>query len=152
MEIRVATNSDVEVIMALYSELMEFEMSLLNGDMKEIQLNWERKKTREDIEKILNDENMNLFVAEDSGGIQGFITGGISKGVKHPEGALDVYIREEHRGKGVGTRLMDRLCVRFREQGCKSVLVNAYAVNEPARRFYKKYGLELLGETYKKKL
>ena len=40
----------------------------------------------------------------------------------------------------------------FREEGCKSVLINAYATNEKATRFYKKYGLELLSETYKMKL
>ena len=50
--------------MTLYNELMEFEMSLLEGDMKDI---------------------------------------------KHKEGALDIYIKEEYRGMGIGTRLMNSL-------------------------------------------
>lgn len=171
MEIRKSRVSDLDEIMSLYSELMEFEMSLLEGDMKDIQLNWERKKTRGNIEGFLRNETMRIFVAEDDDNetrddneirsdndikscknIQGFIVGATSKGIKHKEGSLDIYIREEYRGKGIGTGLMDRMFEWFREEGCASVLINAYAANSAATNFYKKYGLELLGETYKMKL
>ena len=153
MRIRKSRVSDLNEIMSLYNELMEFEMSLLEGDMRDIQLNWEKMKTRDNIEGFLRNETMRIYVAEDDNNkIQGFITGATSKGIKHKEGALDIFIREEYRGKGMGTRLMDVLLEWFREEGCRSVLINAYAVNEQATKFYKEYGLELLGETYKMKL
>jgi ribosomal protein S18 acetylase RimI-like enzyme len=153
MNIRKATISDAAEIMTIYNELMDYEMSLLEGDLKSIQLNWERKKTLENVEAYLLNENMRLFVAvDDDNKILGFITGAHSKGVKHREGRLDIFIRKEYREKGTGTALMDRMFEWFRDEDCISVLVNVYAANERAKEFYKKYGLELLGETYKMKL
>ena len=126
----------------LYHELMEFEMCLLEGDLKDIQLNWEKKKTPDEIKKLLNDQTKMIFVAEDDNNkIQGSIVGATSKCIKHREGALDIFIKEKHRGKGIGTRLMDRLFEWFREEGCRSMLINAYAANEQATKFYKKYGV-----------
>ena len=152
MNIRKAIDSDINEIISLYHELMDYEMSLLKSDMLEIQLNWESKKTFEEIEKVLKDSTKIIFLAENKNRIVGFILGGISKGIKYKEGALDIYILEEHRGKGIGTQLMNKIFEWFRKEDCMSVMINAYADNKRAVDFYKKYGLVLLGETYKVKL
>ncbi|MCK5038689.1 MAG: GNAT family N-acetyltransferase [Thermoplasmata archaeon] len=153
MNIRKAVDPDASDIMTLYHELMDFEMSLLKPDMLEVQLNWESKKTREDIGKIMKDPTKIIYLAEeDDSEIIGFIVGAASKGIRDNEGLLDIYIKEDHRGCGIGTMLMDKIFDWFRSENCKSVMINAYSDNKKAIEFYKKYGLELLGVTFKMKL
>ncbi len=93
-----------------------------------------------------------IFIAEEQNEIIGFIVGAASKGIRYKEGLLDIYIKEEYRGKGIGTLLMDTMFEWFRKEDCRSVMINAYADNKLALDFYKKYGMVLLGETYKMKL
>lgn len=153
MNIRKAIDPDTSDIMTLYHELMDFEMSLLKPDMLKVQLNWETKKTREDIETIMKDPAKIIFLAEEENNeIIGFIVGAVSKGIQDNEGLLDIYIKEDHRGCGIGTMLMDQIFDWFRSRNCKSVMINAYSDNVKGIEFYKKYGLELLGVTFKMKL
>lgn len=93
-----------------------------------------------------------IFVAESNGKIVGFITGRISKGVKHKEGSFDIYIKSEFRGKGIGNELMNKLLKWFKTKNCKTVSLNVYSSNKKAKQFYKCLGFKLVSETYKKKI
>ena len=153
LNIRKAIDLDISDIITLYHELMDYEMGLLKPDMLEIQLNWESKKTREEIETVMNDPAKIIFLAEnDDNETVGFIVGAVSKGIQDNEGLLDIYIMEQYRGKGIGTELMDTIFDWFRSENCKSVMINAYSDNKKAIEFYKKYGLELSGVTFKMKV
>ncbi len=52
----------------------------------------------------------------------------------------DIIVTEKMRGKGIGTMLMDRLIEEAREKGFKRISWQVLDWNEPAIKFYKKYG------------
>jgi len=51
----------------------------------------------------------------------------------------DIIVTEEHRGKGLGSMLMDALIAEAREKGFRGISWQVLDWNEPAIRFYKKY-------------
>lgn len=89
-----------------------------------------------------NRENM-IFVAEDSSGIIGFITGG--KREENTEvGAADLtslYLLDACHGQGIGRKLVDQLMDDFKKQGYKKVYVDVLADND-TRYFYMYLGAD----------
>ncbi|RFZ94298.1 GNAT family N-acetyltransferase [Mucilaginibacter conchicola] len=55
----------------------------------------------------------------------------------------DLIVTEEHRGKGLGKLLFDRLFQEVRELGFSGMVWQVLDWNEPAINFYKKYGADL---------
>lgn len=52
----------------------------------------------------------------------------------------DIIVTEKMRGKGIGTMLMDRVIEEAREKGFQRISWQVLDWNEPAIKFYKKYG------------
>ena len=52
----------------------------------------------------------------------------------------DLYVRPEHRGRGVGRRLLRHLARLARERGCRRFEWSVLDWNEPAIRFYRRIG------------
>lgn len=52
----------------------------------------------------------------------------------------ELYVREDQRGKKVGTALMQAVERHFIELGCKALLVDCFAPNTLAHQFYERYG------------
>lgn len=95
---------------------------------------------------------MAVFVAEYDGNLAGFLTAGISKGLKFKEGSFDIYVKSGFRGKGIGERLMKEALGWFKSRRCRAVSLNVYSSNKEAKRFYEKFGFKLLSEIYKRKM
>jgi GNAT superfamily N-acetyltransferase len=57
----------------------------------------------------------------------------------------DFVVAREHRGKGVGRKLIETAIERCKEMGCCEVEVTTEFTNTDAREFYKKCGFEELG-------
>lgn len=93
-------------------------------------------------QNLENRENM-IFVAEDSSGIIGFITGGKRK--ENTEvGATDLtslYLLDACHGQGIGRKLVDKLMHAFKKQGYKKVYVDVLADNA-TRHFYTYLGAD----------
>ena len=58
----------------------------------------------------------------------------------------DVSVKEDRRGKGVGTELMERLKDQLRREGVTRIDVAVHLENPDARRFYEKSGFVRLNE------
>lgn len=57
----------------------------------------------------------------------------------------DIFVLEQHRGRGIGTRLF-RFCVdEAKREGCGRMEWTALDWNEPAHRFYESFGAKRLG-------
>ena len=54
----------------------------------------------------------------------------------------NLYVRPEHRGKGVGSELLSRAEQQLFEAGVNRVGLEVLAPNEAARRFYERHGYE----------
>lgn len=57
---------------------------------------------------------------------------------------LHIDILPEYQRMGLGHQLMDALCNNLREKGVKGVVLTVWHKNEKGRRFYEKYGFDLI--------
>lgn len=92
-----------------------------------------------------------VFVAEDTGGIFGFASGGprerFSRGLREYEGELEtVYVLPSHQGTGAGRQLVGAVARHLAEIGVPSMLLWAFEENRPTRRFYESLGGILIAE------
>ena len=54
----------------------------------------------------------------------------------------NLYVRESHRGEGIGSDLLTAAEERLRENGADRICLDVLAPNEAARRFYARHGYE----------
>jgi ribosomal protein S18 acetylase RimI-like enzyme len=54
----------------------------------------------------------------------------------------NLYVRPEDRNAGIGTDLLRAAERALRERGVERVALNVMAMNDPARRFYRRHGYE----------
>lgn len=55
-----------------------------------------------------------------------------------------IYVRQDHRGRGLGQMLYEDATKIAKEKGLKRIVLDVFAVNEPSRRFHRKMGFEPL--------
>lgn len=93
---------------------------------------------REQIRQHVEDDDLSFFVADDGGGVRGYVSGG-----KNELGTGEVaaiYVHPEHWRRGIGTRLIDHFEAHGRERGWDSMQIRVIAENDVARSFYEKHG------------
>lgn len=104
------------------------------------------------IKKLLKkiDENGgNIYFAEVDGEVVGYVAGFVAKQSK--ENLLeviptrlgvidDLYVNDNHRGKGIGTVLMKKIEDYFKSVNCDSIWIEVFAPNKKAHEYYKKKG------------
>ena len=101
-----------------------------------------------------------VLVAEESGGVQGFLLGIVEEEdgsyvipEARPYGYVtDLFITEIARGRGVGRALMGEAERRFRDAGLPSIRVTALAANEGACGTYEGLGYQHHAITFIKPL
>lgn len=64
----------------------------------------------------------------------------------------NVVIDKSYRNKGLGKKLCDRVLKEAKKRGCKTAMLDAYAENIPAHRFYYREGFFVRGFHFLKKL
>ena len=60
---------------------------------------------------------------------------------------VSMFVVPRLRSEGIGSRLVERFTDWSRERGASRILVDAYATNEPALRFYRRHGFTRLSES-----
>ncbi|MFK7833086.1 MAG: GNAT family N-acetyltransferase [Winogradskyella sp.] len=63
-----------------------------------------------------------------------------------------VYIKPEHRNKGLGKEFMAWIQNYVSQKDCQSMELNTYVQNYPSHKFYYNQGYEILGYHFLKKL
>ena len=63
-----------------------------------------------------------------------------------------VFIKPEHRNKGLGKQFMQFIQNHIAKKGCQSMELNTYVQNYPSHKFYYNEGFEILGYHFLKKL
>jgi len=94
-------------------------------------------------ERFEDDESA-TFVADD-GGLAGYVAVNVSESApvfsRGPTGQIgEVYVRPEHRGKGVATALLDRAHEWAADQGCERTALSVNVDNDAARSLYAESG------------
>ena len=90
-----------------------------------------------------------VWMAYDENGAAGVCV--ISYAVSTSMGALvakldDVSVKEDRRGKGIGTALMEQLKEQLRKESVTRIDVGVHIENPEARKFYEKLGFVALNE------
>jgi RimJ/RimL family protein N-acetyltransferase len=110
----------------------------------------ERRLTPEQAERMignfLKDSASALFVAEDTGGIAGYlIARGEDTGRTRHRAYVVTGVHHRARGKGVGTALFRRLDEWACERGLRRLELTVMTENEAAVALYRKMGFEVEG-------
>jgi GNAT superfamily N-acetyltransferase len=139
IHIRAATEADVPAIYALIVELAVYErepeaVTITEADL--LRDGWGEQPS------------FTCLVAEAEGAVCGFA-------LYHPTYSTwqgralyleDLYVRETHRGRGVGTALLARVAAEAVAQNCARLDWSVLTWNEPALRVYERIGALRLDE------
>ncbi len=142
--IRNATSSDLK-------KLVDLQLSLQRHAEKSNPWVWritEEGKTliRQKFEKTLSDSNSRIVVAEMSGEVVGFSQGEVVHRTDYfPEsvGTISlIYVAENFRRRGIGSRLVEKLCQFFIKEKVEQVTLRYIIGNIEAERFWSKLNFE----------
>lgn len=136
--IRSATHDDLET-------LLVFEQGVIDAE-RPFDVTLKREATRYyDLEQMITAQHIELLVAELHGELVGCGYARIENArpfVQHAQhGYLGfMYVKPEHRGKGINQRVIERLKSWCAGQGVSELRLEVYYLNEPAIRAYEKIG------------
>ena len=85
--------------------------------------------------KYLEDENTNIYAYKDNGEYKGIV---VFKIENKSAIILDIAVKPEYQGRGIGSKLIDYIFNSFNAQNITA------ETDDDAIGFYKKYGFELL--------
>lgn len=142
MIIRKARIEDLLAIQDLSAELFKIEQQRDPA----LKMDWPYKEGKEYFVERITKSGV-CFVAEEGGQIIGYQAGAIEESevewrpIRCVE-AENMLVKEEFRGRGVGTALLKSLIEWAKEQGAQKVMVSAYASNERAIELYKRMGFK----------
>ena len=120
-KIRLAAEGDVGAIMAL--------------EQGAIAHPW----PKEDLRRLISDDDKFALVMEGEDGIEGYI--GVSVVVGEAS-VGNLVVRADRRGRGLGTKLVEALIEELRRQGAEVIFLEVEHTNEPAIAVYTKCGFE----------
>lgn len=151
MDIRKAIEKDVD---ALYQLLTDVQQLHADG-RSDIFIGGTTKYTKEQISKIIANDNTPVFVAVDQSDLAiGYAfclieqTGGTFNlnAIKNFY-IDDLCVQKEYRGKGIGKAIYNYLLTVAKEYGCYHLTLNVWHLNENALKFYQKLGMKPLKTT-----
>jgi putative acetyltransferase len=96
----------------------------------------DRDGRRRAFERALDSESAATFLAEDDNQLVGLLGVTLNAGVAD----LGMMVRDGHRGRGVGSALMDACLTWSREHAAHKVALTVWPHNERALVLYRKYG------------
>jgi ribosomal protein S18 acetylase RimI-like enzyme len=137
--VREARESDLPAIKSLLAELID---ALDDTEGIDIHV------ASENCSSLLKTAGSDFLVAEVEGTPIGFINFTVRQTVLHgsPSGLIDeLVVAKEHRGKGIGERLVLATIEECKQLGCCEVEVSTEKTNVKARKFYRKCGFDERG-------
>lgn len=142
LKIRKATSADLPAIVKLWKDLMDFHCNLdpffsRSQDGHENFLKW--------VEKEMESDSAELFVADSSGKILGYIKIEISNyppvfELKKYGMISDAAVATKYRRKGIGEALYQQAMDWFENKGIERIELRVANVNPVAQGFWRKMG------------
>jgi L-amino acid N-acyltransferase YncA len=90
-------------------------------------------------------ERRPIRVAEEAGEVVGWLSlGDFWDGRPAYNGTVEIgiYVKEGHRGEGIGGRLLEEAIGRAPDLGIKTMTAGAFAINEPSLKLFERFGFE----------
>lgn len=143
MEIRKANEKDIPQI-----EELLYQVHKIHSDSRpDLFIPGEKKYTADEVASLISDKEKPIFVYDADEEILGYAFCIIKQnGGKSTRNIKTLYIddlcvRENARGRHIGTALLDFLTEYAKKIGCYSITLNVWACNKSAMAFYEHYGL-----------
>ena len=137
--IRNATEPDFQMVKGLVKELYD-ALEIKEGMNKELS----KKKYKD----LLNDSKVAILVAESDGVVIGYLTLNFNRSLLDANITAiidELIVSKDHRGKGVGSKLVTIAIKRCRYNGCSEIGVGTEFSNAAARKFYERCGFSEIG-------
>lgn len=141
-------NKYLEDVRNLLTELEEYIVSVDKDELDQVNPEYHEKMALVDLEEVKNNNGMCYLVVDNDRAI-GLIMGTISPydeydylDYKCPKRGIitELIVTSKIRSKGVGKALMEKMEEYFISNDCEYVLVDVFAYNENAIKFYDKKG------------
>lgn len=138
MKIRHAIEADLSIIVEIYNSTIPSRT--VSADTEPVSVEQRLPWFREH-----DSEKRPIWVAESEGEIVGWLS--LSdfydrRPAYHRTAEIGVYVREDHRGRGVGRRLLEETIRRAPGLGIKTLTAGAFAHNEPSLKLFEHFGFE----------
>lgn len=146
MYIRRAQVKDIERI----NDLL-FQVNKVHSDKRpDLFRQGGRKYTDDELATIIADDNRPIFVAvDDNDYVLGYAFCIFKTNNSHVLTDItsiyidDLCVDEKSRGQNIGRQLYEYVLSFAKEAGCYNVTLNVWALNDSARKFYEKCGLQV---------
>ena len=140
LRIRQATLNDLEILLEFEQLLIDYERNI-TSHIKDGHVNYY------DIESFIKKSDSVVIVAETNGEIigSGYALISTNKTYKTPDKYVYLgfmYVKEEHRGKGVNKRIMNELIEWGKKNGHNIFKLDVYSNNSSAINAYQKAGFK----------
>ena len=145
MEIRLATKTEIPGMIDLLQQVGEVHHQIRPDLFRA----GAQKYNEADLEVLLKDSKRPIFGAVEDGKLLGYCFCMIEE-VKDNTVLCDtkslyiddLCVDENHRGKGIATKLYDYVCAYAKSIGCCSVTLNVWCGNDNAMKFYESRGMK----------
>lgn len=130
-------------------ELVDLQTALFREDAgvhdRNVDLTWPVREGRSDFDRLLADDDSLVLAAREGASVVGFLVGYTtpSSPSRLPVTYAvlrSLYLDPSQRGTDAARRLVDGFLAWARDRGCAQALVDCYAANDHARRFYERQG------------
>ncbi|PLR78394.1 GNAT family N-acetyltransferase [Bacillus sp. V3-13] len=141
--IREISEQDAEKFLELLMEVDDSGLMLFEPGERTSSV----KKEATKISQFLANPHTAIFVSEEDDRLTGYIIG-IGNTLKRKQHAayIVIGIRSGYRGRGIGTKLFEKLFEWAKQRRLKRLELTVIATNEPAYHLYKKVGFQVEGE------
>ena len=148
MEIIEYNKKYLEDVRDLLTELEKYIVSIDKDNLDMVHPKYHEKMALIDLDEV-NKYNGKCYLAIENGKVVGLIMGTIPEYNKYdyldykcPKRGIitELIVTSKIRNKGIGNELIDTIENYFRNNGCEYVLVDVFAYNENAVKFYEKNG------------
>lgn len=137
----------LEDVRDLLVELEEYIISIDKDELDQIHSDYREKMAIIDLKKVA-EENGKCFLAVENNHVIGLIMGTIPiynefdyldyKCPKRGE-IIELIVSKHARSNGIGQSLINKMENYFKQMGCEYILIDVFAYNENAIKFYEKH-------------
>jgi len=148
--IRKADISECNILNKMFESLLVYERTHFDKNIKnDLNIN-------SFFDKKINDENYIIFVCLVKEEIVGYISGYIDSDNKIKKeievNVESLYICEEHRNKGIGSRLINEFISVCKKLNIRYISIDNFIENDCAKYLYEKLGFKVLKENRRKEI
>ncbi|MFX1562929.1 MAG: GNAT family N-acetyltransferase [Promethearchaeota archaeon] len=151
MQVRKATASDKQSLLQLRTSLQEHVEESNDGIWKITEMGMQ--KLEQDVDQMLSNTEGLVLIAEKDRNIMGFAYGQVVQRADYTPKRVGfinmIFIQENHRRQGIGTKLVQRLCQLFKSKAAEHISLRYVVGNKEGQAFWEQLGFKPIIHTAK---